>query len=70
MEKEHIFIRNVDSREELAKMENVADIGDYRRKFECFLKIVTLLEKCLNNFRIEENFLLDEFFYYDLEVGN
>ena len=70
VEKEHIFIRNVDSREELAKMENVADIGDYRRKFECFLKIVTLLEKYLNNFRIEENFLLDEFFYYDLEGGN
>ena len=52
VEKDHLFIRNVFSKQELADMENISNIKDYHKEFGPFVKIVMLLEKYLNNPRV------------------
>ena len=47
VEKEHLFIRNVYSKQELADMENISNIEDFHKEFGRFVKIVMLLEKYL-----------------------
>ena len=56
VEKEHLFIRNIYSREELASMDNISDVSDYYEQFGCFIKIVIQLEKCLCSPIIGKNF--------------
>ena len=65
-EKEHLFIRNVYSKQELADMENISNIEDFHKVFGRFVKIVMLLEKYLYKPRVGKDSLLEEFFRYDL----
>ena len=67
LKKKHLFIRNIYSKEELGEMEDISDISDYHEKFKIFIKIVMLLGKKLDNYRMEEKHLLQEFFHYDLD---
>ena len=67
VEKEHLFIRNIYSKEELGEMKDISDISDYHEKFKIFIKIVMLLGKKFGNYRMEEKHLLEEFFHYDLD---
>ena len=65
VEKEHLFIRNIYCKENLGEMKDTNDISDYHEKFKLFIKIVMLFGKRLDNYRMEENHLLEEFFHYD-----
>ena len=48
VQKEHIFIRNIYSREDILSMENLSTLRNYFKKFGRFLKTVILLERYFN----------------------
>ena len=58
VEKEHVFIRNIYSKKEIAEVENISDITDYHGEFGRFIKIGILLKKLLNNPRWENFFTM------------
>ena len=64
--KEHHFIRNIYSREELFSMDNTSDISDYYEQFGDFIKILIQLEKRLCNSRMGKSPILEGFLYYNL----
>lgn len=64
--KEHHFIRNIYSPEELFSMDNISDISDYYEQFGDFIKILIQLEKRLCNSRMGKSPILEGFLYYDL----
>ena len=66
VEKEHLFIRNIYSREELSSIDNISDIIDYYEQFGSFIKNFEL-EKRFGSPRMGESPLLEEFLHYDLD---
>ena len=52
--KEHLFLRNIYSSQELKQSENIKDLEHYYRAFDYFLHVTILLSKCYNkNSKIE-----------------
>ena len=49
IEMEHLFIRNIFSKNELEKMENVKDIESYSGCFGKFIELIPIVEGAIEN---------------------
>lgn len=67
VDREHLFIGNVYSKNELESMEDIRHICSYQDCFERFIKLIPLLEKNFENPReIKEKDPLTDFLRFDL----
>ena len=60
VKKEHLFITNIYSQEEVSSTDNISDISNYYEQFSRFIKIVIQLENYFSNFRMKESLHLEE----------
>ena len=67
VEREHLFIRNIYTKDELEKMEKMKDTSNYYYEFEKFIELVPVVEQALECPQwIKEKEKLEEFMHYDL----
>ena len=67
IKKEHLFIMNIYSQEEVSSTDNISDISNYYEQFSRFIKIVIQLENCFSNFRMKESLHLEELPHNDMD---
>ena len=48
VQQKHLFVKTIYSQNDLFKMKRLRTLEDYYKKFEYFLEVVVLLDKCLN----------------------
>ena len=67
VEREHLFIRNIYTKDELEKMEKMKDTSNYYYEFEKFIDLVPVVEQALECPQwIKEKEKLEELMHYDL----